>query len=284
MGNPFVPFPRNERIIIAGDTATEILSALRIFGLGLIGGEVPSMELLHPNEKHLECVSCFLNDPKQVLLPAVRRTGAEYVLLEDNGTPDFNPAAAKDALGAMGVKTKILDVKGTPEEVLRRAGAMFGEERQAERVIREMEERRAALQDVHVCQGQTALILLGIRNPTRHESYVFRVAGHSDLSGLVGDAFGVKNLFDAPAEKDLVPGVQELGSAAEFLSADPDFIALTGDAAACSKEIAKALRENPGLQNLRAIREGRVCALPYYCRPLAWRAPVLLEAWADALL
>ena len=76
MGNPFIPFPRNENIIIVGDTATEILGALRIFGKGLIGGEVPSMELRHPNEKHLECISCFLNHPEQILAPAVRKIGA----------------------------------------------------------------------------------------------------------------------------------------------------------------------------------------------------------------
>ncbi len=33
MGNPFIPFPRNENIIIVGDRATEILAALRIFGV-----------------------------------------------------------------------------------------------------------------------------------------------------------------------------------------------------------------------------------------------------------
>ena len=42
MGNPFIPFPRNENIIIVGDRATEILAALRIFGQGLIGGEEQS--------------------------------------------------------------------------------------------------------------------------------------------------------------------------------------------------------------------------------------------------
>lgn len=59
MGNPFIPFPRCENIIIVGDAAAEYLGALRIYGRGLIGGDVPSMELLHPMEKHLECVSCF---------------------------------------------------------------------------------------------------------------------------------------------------------------------------------------------------------------------------------
>lgn len=50
MGNPFIPFPRCENIIIVGDAAAEYLGALRIYGRGLIGGDVPSMELLHPME------------------------------------------------------------------------------------------------------------------------------------------------------------------------------------------------------------------------------------------
>lgn len=119
MGNPFIPFPRNENIIIVGDTATEILGALRIFGKGLIGGEVPSMELRHPNEKHLECISCFLNHPEQILAPAVRKIGADFVLLEANGKAGFDPSTAEGRLVEMGIPVKVLDVNGTPEEVLR---------------------------------------------------------------------------------------------------------------------------------------------------------------------
>ena len=187
MGNPFIPFPRNENIIIVGDTATEILGALRIFGKGLIGGEVPSMELLHPNEKHLECISCFLNHPEQILAPAVRKIGADFVLLEANGKPGFDPSAAQERLVGMDIPVKVLDVKGTPEEVLRRAGEMFGEERQAERVIRERKERLDALSKVEVPIGRTAVILLAIRSPIRYESYVFRVAAHSELSQLLAE-------------------------------------------------------------------------------------------------
>ena len=128
MGNPFIPFPRCENIIIVGDAAAEYLGALRIYGRGLIGGDVPSMELLHPMEKHLECVSCFLNDPTQVLLPAVRRMKANFVVLEENGSADFNPAAGREVLEKEGISVKILDVRGSTESVLRRAGKLFGEE------------------------------------------------------------------------------------------------------------------------------------------------------------
>ena len=115
MGNPFIPFPRNENIIIVGDRATEILAALRIFGQGLIGGEVPAMELLHPNEKHLECIACFLNNPHQILAHAVKKLNADYVVLEANGLKGFDPSTAEEILAAAGIRVKVLDVKGTGE-------------------------------------------------------------------------------------------------------------------------------------------------------------------------
>ena len=283
MGNPFIPFPRNENIIIVGDTATEILGALRIFGRGLIGGEVPSMELLHPNEKHLECISCFLNHPEQILAPAVRKIRADFVLLEANGKPGSDPSAAQERLVGMDIPVKVLDVKGTPEEVLRRAGAMFGEERQAERVIRERQERLDALSKVEVPKGRTAVILLAIRSPIRHESYVFRVAAHSELSQLLSEQWNVINLFESSPELDQIEGIQSLGDIAELLMNDPDVIALTGDAAAGAAEVRKAVKAHPELQSCRALEEGRMVGLPYYCRPLEWKAPIILESWADAL-
>ena len=53
MLNNFVPYPRYERAVFIGDTATEYLAALKIYAYALVGGEVPSMELLHPQEKPL---------------------------------------------------------------------------------------------------------------------------------------------------------------------------------------------------------------------------------------
>lgn len=283
MGNPFIPFPRNENIIIVGDRATEILGALRIFGKGLIGGEVPAMELLHPNEKHLECIACFLNNPHQILSPAFKKLQADYVLLEANGLPDFDPSTAADKLTEAGIPVKILDVKGSVEEVLRRAGAMFGEERQAERVIRERTEREEALQSLDIPKGKTVLTLLSIRSPIKHESYVMRVVAHSQLSRLLEDRWGVINVCRSPRALDQIEGIQELGDVSELLKTDPDLIALTGDAAVGAKEIRKVLLTHPDLQNIKAVKEGRIVGLPYYCDALAVRAPMILESWADAL-
>lgn len=285
MGNPFIPHPRCENIIIVGDSATEYLGALRIYGRGLIGGEVPSMELLHPMEKHLECVACFLNDPSQVLMPAVRRMKADCVVLEENDTPDFNPAVAREVLEKEGVSVKIVDVRGTPEEVLRRAGRLFGEEKQAERVIRERTERLAALEEVvrTIRRGQKAVILLAIRSPIRHESYVFRVSERGALSALLTETFGVENLNVRPDAEERIPGIQDLDDLSDLFAKNPDLIVCTGDAAACGQQIARFLKAHPRFAAVPAVSKGRIYGAPYYCRPLDWKRHEILEAWADVL-
>lgn len=284
MGNPYIPFPRCDNLIIVGDTATEYLGALRIFGRALIGGEVPAMELLHPMEKHLECVSCFLNNPTQVLLPAVRRLGHPLVVLEENDSPDFNPAAAKDKLTAAGVQTSVLDVRGTPEEVLRRAVALFHEEKQAARVLRERTERLEALAPViaDIRRGQKILLLLAIRSPIRHESYVFTLSGRHPLSRLLTDTFGVVNVNDREAPEQ-IPGVQELGAWDELVGQAPEAIIYTGDGAACAHELVRLVRSHPELADCPAIRQARIYAAPYYCPPLQIRLHEILEAWTDVL-
>ena len=63
MSNSFIPFPQYENAVFCGDKAAEILGALRIYSRALIGGEVPSMELLHPAEKPLASAA-FSTIPK----------------------------------------------------------------------------------------------------------------------------------------------------------------------------------------------------------------------------
>lgn len=50
----------------------------------------------------------LLNDPTQVLMPAVRRMKADFVVLEENGSADFNPAAGREALEKKASQSKFL--------------------------------------------------------------------------------------------------------------------------------------------------------------------------------
>lgn len=92
------------------------------------------------------------------------------------------------------------------------------------------------------------------------------------------------NLFESSRELDQIEGIQPLGDISELLMKNPDVIAIVGDTAAGGAVIRKAVKTHPELQSYRALREGRIVGVPYYCRPLEWQAPMILERWADALM
>lgn len=90
-----------------------------------------------------------------------------YLVLERNDSSGFNPDAAKERLEAEGITVKRFDVRGSAQTVLFRAGSgsFFGDEKQAERVIRERSGRLAAFENTNanIRVGRQVLILMAIR-------------------------------------------------------------------------------------------------------------------------
>ena len=68
-------------------------------------------------------------------------------------------------------------MRGSAQTVLFRAGSFFGDEKQAERVIRERSGRLAAFEKTkaNIREGQLAVIPSAIRSSIRHEHSVFMV-------------------------------------------------------------------------------------------------------------
>lgn len=277
MLNLYTPFPRYENAVFVGDTAVEALAQLRIYARGLIGGDIPSMESLHPTEKLLECTHCAIKRRPQILDAAARRINADYILLEDNGLEDLNPAVMAEPLKKEGFRVLTLDVRGTPEEVLVRAAEMFGEERQAERVLKDMETRRARLRSLDPLPNLKVLVVLGIRHPVENDVYAFAAADDSDVCRLVLDALGLSCAIDS-VENEVLPGLIDptLGCGWQQLlcDSDPDVIALCGDGAAALSVLLKNLHGR--MPNLPVV------PLPWYCRSMGCRIARTLEIWDDA--
>ena len=71
----------------------------------------------------------------------------------------------KNGLEAEGMTVKRFDVRGSAQTVLFQAGSFFGDEKQAERVIRERSGRLAAFENTNanIRVGRQVLILMAIR-------------------------------------------------------------------------------------------------------------------------
>ncbi len=285
MLNNFTPYPTYEKAIFVGDKACEYLAALKIYAYGLIGGDVPSMELLHPQEKPLECVACAMHNKPKILKAAIDKLPADYVLLEDNHREELNPATMKDKLESEGVDVKILDVEGSVPEVLRRAGALYRCEKHAERVISDYETRfeEVAKFKNEIAAGQRLLILLGIRQPVTLDTYLFAVTSSSQLTQTLQKHYGIVNAVETDPEKEMIPGIVEVEDMKKLLALKPDAIALCGDALCCAKAVENACKADPQLRAIKAIEEQKLWPLPYYCEALAWREPQILQVWGQAL-
>lgn len=278
MLNLYTPFPRYENAIIVGDTAAEALAQLHIYARGLIGGDIPAMETLHPTEKFLECTHCALKHRPQILDAAAKRIQADYILLEDNGHPGLNPVTMANALIAEGFNVRILDVRGTPAEILRRAGAMFGEEKQAERIIRDMETRMARRLAQPPLPPRRVLPILGIRHPIENVVYAFAATDASSLAKAVLKPLGLACALASKGDETL-PGVMdptlETNWPTLLTKTSPDLIVLCGDAAAAQTVLFEA--HEGRMPNIPCI------ALPWYCESMGCRLARTLEIWDGTL-
>lgn len=289
MLNYYTPFPRYENAIFVGDTATEALAALNIHARGLIGGDIPSMEVLHPAEKMLECTSCALRNRPQILDAAARRMNAGYILLEENDLPTLNPAVLKTPLEEEGFAVRVLDVRGDAMTVVERAAALYGEDaiKHAARVRRDYETRLARVDAAPKLPSLPVLVLLGVRHPVEDAVYCFAATRRSDISRDMLERIGCVNVFEAHVTKESVPGMVALDAdnLAELLrSADPAVVALCGDAAAAMEYVQSAFRRMRNASADHSSQRAPVCLpLPWYCRPMGWRLPRMLEIWMRSL-
>lgn len=289
MLNYYTPFPRYENAIFVGDTATEALAALNIHARGLIGGDIPSMEVLHPAEKMLECTSCALRNRPQILDAAARRINADYILLEENGLSSLNPAVLKTPLEEEGFSVRVLDVRGDAMTIVERAAALYGEEarKHAARVRRDYETRLGRVDATPKLPNLPVLVLLGVRHPVEDAVYCFVATKHSDITCDVLERIGCVNSLEAPETKESVTGMIALDTEnlTELLdSSTPAVIALCGDSSAAMEYVQSAFRRMRNASADHSSQRAPVCLpLPWYCRPMGWRLPRMLEIWMRSL-
>ena len=75
-----------------------------------------------------------------------------------------------------------------------------------------------------------------------------------------------------------------LDTLSELLAKQPEAVALTGDGTAGAVAIEKAVKKQPALKTIPALVNHRVWPLPFYCGALAWREPLILQVWKEAVM
>lgn len=277
--NVFVPFPIYENAVFIGDSAIEALSVLKIYGKALIGGELPNMHLFHPYEKLLECTHCVMND-KKMLLTAIRRGEIDYVLLENNPSLGINPFDMKEELEKQNVAVKVLDIKADPKETLRLAGALYNEQKRAQRAITEFERLEDLVNTEKRPDASKVLSLLCIRHPVDERCFIFALSDESDISKEIYPYINAINPIHEKEFETVIPGLVEIHDIEKIMNTGPDSIVLLGDYLGSQLAISHFVGD--GKSSLPpAIKEQNIFSLPYYDKPLAVKKPKIIKKWLD---
>ena len=237
----------------------------------------------------LECTSGALRARPQVLDAAGRSLNAAAILVEDNGLPKLTPAVLKTPLEKEGFSVRVLDVRGDAMTVVERAAALYGEDaiKHAARVRRDYETRLARVDAAPKLPSLPVLVLLGVRHPVEDAVSCFAATRRSDISRDVLERIGCVNVFEVLETDESVPGMVavDADSLAELLrSTDPAVVALCGDAVAAMEYVQNAIRKMSRASVSRISTKEPICLpLPWYCRPMGWRLPRVLEIWSRTL-
>ena len=165
------------------------------------------MELLHPTEKMIECTRCAMHDRPKILDSARGESGRTTFCLKKTGFRSSIPRRWRNRLGGgfhrPGSRCQVRSL-----EAVDRAAAMFGEERQAERVREDYNTRIKNVQGKPQFKNSRILVLLGIRHPVETvKDSVFAVTERADLSSDILTALRCRNAVSGRPYLEPMPGL-----------------------------------------------------------------------------
>lgn len=171
---------------------------------------------------------------------------------------------------------------------MERAAALYGEDaqRQAARIRRDFEVRLAQVESAPKPECVSVLTLLGIRHPVEDAVYCFAATVGAEITQDVIERLGCVNPVDVSDRLEDIKGLYRLNTkrlSDLLLVTAPSAIALCGDSAAALQFVHQALKEKPALSSCKSFRRNALLPLPWYCRPMGWRLPRVLEIWQRSL-
>ena len=242
----------------------------------------------------------FLGCPKRVIVKkkdlvanVAKERGIKRILIEKNVNfdihlpPEANPMKIVPLLKGKGLQLEFVDFSEGIESAIRQTGKLLNRETQAEELITTY---KAALQRSKAKMpkeklGKKVLVLNGIVVAKSAHTFIQVVApgGYADRFFLKPmGCINVGNLIKPEGVK-VKRGSFLLRNIEDIAKANPDVIILTGESFAVEKALQKALKKNPSLREVPAVKNYEMYSLPGYIDEWIIEYPYILRLWISAL-
>lgn len=288
------PAPERADVIMIGDRLVDVA-----YNLGVVPAAMSVRCSLWPMCQHLKtavqvlgCPKCLSRKKAAPLLKFARQHGIKRVLIEKSDPfciymPKLKLETIANLLEGKGFEIDFVDFTRGVEDAVEQTAMLLGRAEKAGDVLarykKAMEKTRAKMAGKQF--PRKVVIISGTYQAATGKTFL-----RIEVPGGYADRFllqpmGIENIADLilPEKKTPSKGHVAIRKLDGLVAAAPDAIVMTGDAVAVQKAIAKALKENPALAHVPAIRAHAVYSLPGYVGAGVMEYPQILRRWADLL-
>ena len=286
--------PEKIKVIMVGDRLVDVA-----FNLGVLPEAMsvrcsmwPMCKELINTSQILGCPKCIVDKTPSIVPNTAKKRGIKRIIVEKHPNfciykPKVKPANVVPLLKGKGLTIEYVDFSNGLESAIRQTAKLLGCQFKADALIDRYNKALAkakkglpkAKLDKKVViingtyQGATGKTFLRIEMPGGYsDSFLLHPLGCVN----VGDVLKSEN---KKVDKGHFP-IRKLDA---LTMAKPDVIVMTGNPFAVQKALAAAVKKNPALANVPAIKDTAIYSLPFYADSSVIEYPAILRQWTDAL-
>ena len=286
--------PERADVIMIGDRLVDVA-----YNLGVVPAAMsvrcslwPMCDDLKTGTQVLGCPSCLLKKKAAPLLAFAQKNAIKTVLIEKSAPfCDYMPALRleniAEFLNASGMNVEFADFTNGLEPAVRQTAALLGRTQKADDVMSRyteaMQKTRRKINGKRF--AEKVIIIRGTYQSATGKTFLRIEAPGGYADRFLLTPLGIRNVGGTiiPAGKKPSKGHVAIRKIDGLSAAAPDAIVLTGDAIAVQKALAEAVKRNPALSAVPALRSHAVFSLPGYVDASLIEYPQILEQWADIL-
>ena len=289
-----VKTPKTVKAIMIGDRLVDVA-----FNLGFLPEAMsvrcsmwPMCKKLTNTSQILGCPKCIVSRIPNVVPDTAKERGIKRIILEKNPNfciykPKVKPSDIVPLLDGKGLTIEYVDFSNGLESAIRQTADLLGCPSKADALIesynKAMTKAKKSLPKKKL--GKKVVIISGIYQSATGKVFlrIEMPGGYSDRFML--DPAGCINVGDIlkSETKKVDKGHFSIRKLNKLLIAKPDIIIMTGNPFAVQKALGAAVKKNPALTSVPAIKNLAIYSLPFYGDSSVIEYPAILRQWTNAL-
>ena len=286
--------PEKIKVIMIGDRLVDVS-----FNLGVLPEAMsvrcsmwPMCKQLLNATQVLGCPKCIVDRIPNIVPDTAKKRGIKRIIIEKHPNfciyrPKVKPVNIVPLLEGKGLTIEYVDFSQGLESAIRQTAKLLGCQSKADPLIKRYQKALAKAKNAlpKAGLGKKVVIINGTYQGSTGKSFlrIEAAGGYSDQYLL--EPLGCVNVGDVlkSQNKKVNKGHFMIRKIDGLVKAKPDIIVMTGNVFAVQKALSRAMRRNPALADVPAIKDLAIYSLPFYGDSSVIEYPAILRQWTHAL-